>query len=129
MSANSRLRRLLGHLVPLKEVNHESQQIASSRSLNIFHKLIRSVQGSGALSSKSLQAFNNILFLVNSIPQSTSSSSIFDIMLRSSTRDADLLPFLAQLKIPRSALGGTDYRTFVATLSRVQQYLPAWYYR
>ena len=80
------------------------------------------------LSAESLQAFNNILFLVNSIPASMNSLSIFNIMLRSAPRDSDLLPFLAQVKIPRSALGGADYRTFITTLSRVQFYLPAWYY-
>ncbi|KAL9647378.1 hypothetical protein ABK040_011742 [Willaertia magna] len=95
---------------------------------NPIDKIIRSFQGSGALSTDSIQAFNNILFLVNSIPPSMNSLSIFDIMLRSSKRDSDLLPFLAQVKIPKSALGGTDYKTFITTLSKVKVYLPNWYY-
>jgi type II secretory pathway component PulF len=32
------------------------------------------------------------------------------------------------VKIPRSALGGADYATFIATLVKVKPYLPAWYY-
>ncbi|KAG2373096.1 hypothetical protein C9374_012828 [Naegleria lovaniensis] len=94
----------------------------------IINKFIRSFQGNPPLSTDSIQAFNNILFLVNSIPPSVNSVSIFDIMLRSSKLDSDLLPFLAQVKIPKSALGGTDYKTFISTLSRVQMYLPSWYY-
>jgi len=94
----------------------------------IINKFIRSFQGNQPLSTDSIQAFNNILFLVNSIPPSMNSVSIFDIMLRSSKLDSDLLPFLAQVKIPKSALGGTDYKTFITTLSRVQMYLPSWYY-
>jgi type II secretory pathway component PulF len=99
-----------------------------SSNPSLLNKIVRSFQGSGPLSTASLQAFNNILFLVNSIPPSLNSLNIFDIMLRSAPKDSDLLPFLAQVKIPKSALGGTDYKTFITTLSRVQQYLPAWYY-
>ena len=115
--------------------------------------------GSGKLSSESLLAFNNILFLVNSIPPSLNSLSIFSVMLRSANRKSDLLPFLAQVplslphtptpthpfllcewwrvytsphlltsgllspqvKIPKSTLGGTDYNTFISTLSKVKQ--------
>jgi type II secretory pathway component PulF len=104
------------------------RQVDTSSSPNLLNKVIRSFQGSGSLSTPSLQAFNNILFLVNSIPPSLNSLSIFNIMLRSAPKDSDLLPFLAQVKIPKSALGGTDYKTFITTLSRVQAYLPAWYY-
>eukprot|EP01080_Neovahlkampfia_damariscottae_P005928 gene5928-9758_t len=95
---------------------------------NLLDKILKSFHGSGTLSTASIQAFNNILFLVNSIPPSLNSLSIFNIMLRSAPTDSDLLPFLAQVKIPRNALGGTDYKTFITTLSKVQQYLPPWYY-
>jgi type II secretory pathway component PulF len=97
-------------------------------SPGILDKFVKTFHGSGPLSNESIQAFNNILFLVNSIPPSLNSLSIFNIMLRSAPTDSDLLPFLAQVKIPRNALGGTDYKTFITTLSRVQQYLPSWYY-
>nr|QRZ58740.1 general secretion pathway protein F [Malawimonas jakobiformis] len=128
--AIERLKRLMDQMQPrmLSAITPHLAQSATGRQVNFIYKVIRSLQGSGSLSSKSLQAFNNILFLVNSIPQSMNSFSIFDIILRSSSRESDLLPFLAQLKIPKSALGGTDYKTFIATLSRVQQYLPSWYY-
>lgn len=117
-----------------KKAIRPSSSSSSSRKIDptshpsLWNKVIRSFQGSGPLTTSSLQAFNNILFLVNSIPPSLNSLSIFNIMLRSAPKDSDLLPFLAQVKIPKSALGGTDYKTFITTLSRVQQYLPAWYY-
>ncbi len=95
---------------------------------NIFNKIIETLRGSGPLDTESLQAFNNILFLVNSIPPSMNSLSIFQIMLRSAPKGSNFLSFLAQVKIPKSALGGTDYKTFITTLSKVQFYLPPWYY-
>ncbi|KAL0480956.1 type II secretion system protein F [Acrasis kona] len=111
-----------------KEKKRKSGTSDTSSNPNIITKWIESFRGSGQLSADSLQAFNNILFLVNSIPPSMNSLSIFQIMLRSAPKDSDLLPFLAQVKIPKSALGGTDYKTFITTLSRVQHYLPPWYY-
>lgn len=95
---------------------------------NIIDKWIKAFSGSKPLSIASIQAFNNILFLVNSIPPSLNSLNIFNVMLRSAPLNSDLLPFLAQVKIPRNALGGTDYKTFITTLSKVQMYLPSWYY-
>jgi type II secretory pathway component PulF len=111
-----------------KKPNVPKKQVDLTSNPNLLNKLIESMRGSGSLSNESLQAFNNILFLVNSIPPSMNSLSIFQIMLRSSPKGSDLLPFLAQVKIPKSALGGTDYKTFITTLSKVQHYLPAWYY-
>ncbi|KAF0853007.1 mitochondrial Type II secretion system (T2SS) F-like protein (GspF) [Andalucia godoyi] len=108
-------------------IDHD--QIADSRSSSSFlWKIVRSVHGKGALSDESLQAFNNILFLVNSAPATANTVSIFDVMMRSSSATSDLLPFLSQLKIPRSALGGADYATFITMLAKVKVFLPAWYY-
>lgn len=114
--------------IDLSKLKKHESIVSKSSNPNIFDKIIKSFQGSGPLSTESIQAFNNILFLVNSIPPSLNSLSIFNIMLRSAPTNSDLLPFLAQVKIPRNPLGGTDYKTFITTLSRVQQYLPSWYY-
>jgi hypothetical protein len=129
---NSKITKYIFNLFFSKKVsnllNHFDDTTKSGKEktrASIFDKVIRTFQGSGPLSTESIQAFNNILFLVNSIPprfffyftkNSLNSLSIFNIMLRSSPKSSELLPFLAQVKIPKNALGGTDYKTFITTL-------------
>jgi hypothetical protein len=58
---------LRNFLLPQKKIQH-IVKLATKKSKdsnpNIFDKIIKSFQGSGKLSTASIQAFNNILFLV-----------------------------------------------------------------